>query len=118
MLLGKECSDPLFSYKPLNQSAISLAIERLRRFKFVGITDYFALSVELFHKMAEHNTKPNAIEFYVARATRDDEKALLLGNLSYHDPYDSVLYREALYIFKANLKRYHLDHHLPLISST
>ncbi|RYH29127.1 hypothetical protein EON65_09580 [archaeon] len=110
MLIGHECSAPLFNNKPFDTTALSLAIERLRRFNFVGITDYFELSVQLFHRMAGHLTVPSPIEFYVARATKEDDKALLLQNLSYHDPYDSALYEEALRIFKSNLKKFHFAH--------
>jgi len=96
---------------PVTQQDTTLAIERLRRFAFVGLTEEWALSVCLLHEMFGGDC--HAAEF---ENTRSTDEATLPGIVpeaearaaygDFTDPYDGALYLEARSLFQASLQRY------------
>eukprot|EP01039_Chlorochromonas_danica_P005027 gene5029-5519_t len=109
MLNGYECSSPLFKNQPFNHTAMEVAIKRLQEFYFIGLTEHFGKSVELFHVMMKRGTVPYPVELYAARTSRKDYTEILRRHLAVEDPYDSLLYMEAKNIFEARLKIYGLS---------
>ena len=110
MLNGLECAAPV----EVNQSLLDTAKKRLRKLFFVGIFEEYSTSLERFHRDMGHGTKPHAIEMVPSRSFRsrlplnpsrwsesDFELNSTYSELSkvlvdYVDPWDSVLYREAV----------------------
>uniref|UniRef100_A0A7S0A8L4 Uncharacterized protein n=1 Tax=Pyrodinium bahamense TaxID=73915 RepID=A0A7S0A8L4_9DINO len=106
---GRDCSRCDTPCEKL-QPDVDLALSRLGGFRFVGLTEEWALSVCLFHAMTGSECFPS--EFLNVRPTHysksaepDDEKRFFDG---YHDPYDEALYERASAIFWANVAKHNV----------
>eukprot|EP00438_Fugacium_kawagutii_P006006 Skav200018 [mRNA] locus=scaffold2535:90566:91705:+ [translate_table: standard] len=87
--------------------ALDLAMERLHHFAFVGLTDFFDLSVCLFHHMFGGQCHP--VEFTNMR--QDTYKAnysAMLESHGYNDPYDGKIFGKASNIFWSNVAKYNV----------
>ena len=120
MLNGLDCAAPV----EVNQSLLDTAKKRLRKLFFVGIFDDYSTSLERFHRDMGHGTKPHAIELIPSRSFRsrlpldpsqwsdgDVELNSTYSELSkvlenYIDPWDSVLYNEAVALVGRTEKQY------------
>ena len=92
-------------YKP----KLQIALDRLPYFSFIGITDYYDLSLCLFSKM--FNVKLNKQSFEVVRKTKVssiNKHRIQKLFQSFHDEYDDQIYKVALEIFKKNIKTYNI----------
>lgn len=104
MLLGYKCH---FPYN-ITQAGLSLAIDRLKSFLFVGVQERYADGVRAFHEIMQQDTKPAAVELEVHRGGRasDDKKAMLtrwLNDTGWTDPFDSVLHKNAEELFESTV---------------
>jgi hypothetical protein len=96
---------------PLNQTAIDIALRRLRQFRFVGLFERFEESVQLLHKILGRNkTQPSSVELFPQRTTSPYWGKLLRDHIRLYDPYDSIVYAEAKVIFENMLR----EHGMPL----
>jgi len=96
---GDEC----FRTKEPN---VMLAVERVKAFAFVGLTEHFDLSVCLFHLMFGGECLP--VEFDNMRpgkhpAIRESQRAVLE---QHKDPWDGPVYSAAVKIFWGNVRKY------------
>ncbi|CAJ1428348.1 unnamed protein product, partial [Effrenium voratum] len=85
------------------------AFSRLQGFAFVGLTEYFDLSVCLFHAMFGGDC--HAVEFLNMRKGVDhkDPEELMEKLKEQEDPYDGAVYAEVSRIFWANVKQYNVS---------
>jgi len=106
---GLDCSTPGSRCKELRPD-VDLALSRLGGFKFIGLTEEWALSVCLFHAMTGSECLPS--EFLNVRPTKDSEGARAEDEKrffdSYHDPYDEALYERASAIFWASVAKHNV----------
>eukprot|EP00438_Fugacium_kawagutii_P012228 Skav234080 [mRNA] locus=scaffold3591:23667:24668:- [translate_table: standard] len=87
--------------------AMDLAIERLHHFAFVGLTDFFDLSICLFHHMFGGQCHP--VEFVNMRQHTYEANFLeMLQSQGYDDPYDGRIFEEASQIFWSNVAKYNV----------
>lgn len=101
LLLGHKC------HAYVNISAIMLekAINQLKSFRFVGIVEYFTLSLELFNKVMGLNSPVHPIQSHSFRQSLYSHEHVknVTDGVEYHDPFDSIIYEAALMIFKEQL---------------
>eukprot|EP00041_Stephanoeca_diplocostata_P034666 m.1194043 g.1194043 ORF g.1194043 m.1194043 type:complete len:216 (+) comp24559_c0_seq9:1331-1978(+) len=109
MLTGFRCGSDHIA----TTSNLAVATDRLHTaFAFVGLTDYFNLSVCLFHAM--FGGTPRALSFANYRPTEKfapgyaQEDALQAVSFN-DDPLDAALYEEARTVFVARLQQYGFD---------
>jgi hypothetical protein len=91
---------------------VSVAIQRVREFAFVGILEQFDLSICLFHAM--FGSECLAVEFLNVRPTGYHESEAAqeaeLKQLKEHpDPWDTPVYEAALKRFKGDLARFNVN---------
>jgi len=97
--------------KCLNQDpsakSLKVALARLQKFAFVGLTEYFDLSVCLFHAMFGGECRP--VEFANMRPSHylDDFPDFLKAH-DIDDPYDGELFKAASKIFWSNVAHYNV----------
>ena len=94
-------SEPRHDYQlaPFNATLLSVAVDRLSRFFFVGVFDQYERSLRVLHSLAGRNTTPHASELTRHRSTPSEHAKLLLRHLresGFQDPYDQALYRQAV----------------------
>ncbi len=102
---------------PLNQTAIDIALSRLRQFRFVGLFDQFNASVHLLHRVMSSGgsggsgsgTSPSPVELYQKRNSSKLLTALLSAKVTVFDPYDSVVYAEAQRLFREQLAKFNMS---------
>jgi len=98
--LPEEGPDTCFE---VGEPDLPLALERLDGFKFVGLTEEFALSVCLFHAMFGGDCL--GVEFTNLRpGNYSDKSSNPFENFS--DPYDHPLHSTVSEIFWANIERF------------
>jgi len=114
-------------YINITTTMIENAINKLHEFLFVGIMEEYELSVRLFLKVVNnYNTKnhfnlnvnhsPHPVELmsYNSGLTKNTTECYNMISHAYktkelkhyHDPYDSIIYKEALKIFHQSKKIY------------
>jgi hypothetical protein len=91
---------------------VSLAIERMHKFAFVGILEEFDMSICLFHAVFGSECLP--VEFINIRPTHYEEseaaqKAEEAELKKFPDPFDTPLYEAALRRFKSDVEKYKLN---------
>jgi hypothetical protein len=91
---------------------VTLAIERMHEFAFVGILEEFDMSICLFHAVFGSECLP--IEFINIRPTHYEEseaaqKAEEAKLKKFPDPFDTPLYEAALRRFKTDVEKYNLN---------
>jgi len=85
------------------------ALERLKSFAFVGLTEQFSLSVCLWHVMFGGECLP--VEFEnMRKGVEHTNTAMLLDELKDHqDPFDNIVYNKASDMFWSNIAAYDVD---------
>lgn len=81
---------------------ISNAINKLNNFYFVGIFERYEESIEQFNKIIGSEVTVHPLERINFRAKKLSKFIHLikdLQNKDYHDPYDELIYNEAIKIF-------------------
>lgn len=112
MVMGYECSAPLNLSFSLNRSFVDHAVDRMKQFFFVGLTDYYNVSVDLFLIVASHNTHASVVEKMPVRVSRSQkEEALLYQVFHYHDPIDDYFYQKAKERFFSDVKTHKVEVH-------
>ena len=111
MLLGYECLSGFLSRdQPFNQTALDIALQRLRTFFFVGIFEDYEASLQLFHQVANASTVPHWTELTKSRVSSADQGILqyIVQNISSHyiDPYDDQVYDLAQNLFEQSKQKY------------
>lgn len=94
--------------EPTDAMVLMQALRVVRRAAFIGITDHFNASICLFHAM--YGLVPLPVEFEADRVSKHQHAKAnivrMLKNVAYHDSYDETLYKVALEVFYANIRRY------------
>ena len=89
---------------PLNQTAIDIALYRLRSFRFVGLFHHFNTSIRLLHRiMNNSSTLPSPVELFPQRTTNHNMSVLLMRDIDFYDPYDTIIFAEAKKLFALQL---------------
>jgi hypothetical protein len=104
MLNGYDCySSFLTRDSPFNKTALSVAINRLRNFYFVGIFEEYEESIRLFHTMAKvQNVHWSELRKQRSSHASDNIKQRLINITIFEDPYDDILYEVAKEMFNAS----------------
>lgn len=106
MMLGQFCGKSFTKHVPdVPQEKIKEAVEKVKKFSFVGLTEYWNLSICLFH--AQFGGEISSTEFENSRmgvythtqSSTDDIKDV-------KDSVDEVIYKEALRVFVQRLEKY------------
>lgn len=110
MVMGYECSAPLKLSYPQNQSFVDQAVDRMNRFFFVGLTDYYNVSVDLFHKVSHHGLHASIVEKMPVRTSRSQkEEESLYKMFHWHDPVDDHFYQKVKERFISDVKAHEID---------
>jgi len=105
MIMGYECSAPLNLSFSSNRSFVDQAVDRMNRFFFVGLTDYYNISVDLFHRISNHSVHASIVEKVPVRVNRlQKEEESLYQMFHYHDPIDDYFYQKAKDRFFSDVK--------------
>lgn len=99
MILGVSCNQRY----TLPDNYFELVKERMRKFFFVGISDEYTRSLQLFHALANVGTVPEPVESFPMRTTNHETAAYFMEHMEYDDPIDAKLYNLAKQIFEEEI---------------
>lgn len=112
MLAGQQhggiCSLCLASCASSQEPDVETALRRLDGFKFIGLTEHWALSMCLFHRMYDVPCSEDWFE-NMHPTTYSSFTNLTLKDWEYQDPHDEVLYGKASAIFWSNIILYKIS---------
>jgi len=91
-------------------SETRLAVRRLREgFAFVGLTERFALTVCLLHRMFGGECQPQELRRFHQGRRRSGERYDTTALGGFRDLHGGAVYREAVRIFEENLRLYNVS---------
>lgn len=106
MILGYPCHARV----DITRDMLVKAIRIMQTFRFIGVTEYYESSVLLFNRMMGMTTPvhPLELQHYRVSTVRPDV-VRAVQNLTYHDPFDTVIYQAAQMLFRQKLIEYNIS---------